>query len=122
MLRVTRGLYVAPVTTRYGKRPPAPEMVIRSLAVATREVIVANGARSANALGLTRQMPVREIFLTSGRSRILHLGKTEIVIKHAPKWQMALGASYAGQAVRALAWIGPLHVYSSDADTQFQRL
>lgn len=31
------------------------------------------------------------------------------MIKHAPKWQMALGASYAGQAVRALAWMGPLH-------------
>lgn len=106
---MARGLYVAPVTSRFGKRPPAPEMVIRSLAVATREVIVASGAQSANALGLTRQMPVQAIFLTSGRSRILQLGKTEIVIKHAPKWQMALGASYAGQAVRALAWMGPLH-------------
>lgn len=109
MLRVARGLYVAPVSTRFGKRPPATEKVIRSLAVATHEVIVASGARSANALGLTRQIPVREIFLTSGRSRILRLGKAEIVIKHAPKWQMALGASYAGQAVRALAWLGPHH-------------
>ncbi|AYF68468.1 DUF6088 family protein [Pseudomonas aeruginosa] len=109
LLRVARGLYVAPVTTRFGKRSPVPEMVIRSLAVATREVIVANGAWSANALGLTRQMPVRQIFLTGGRSRILYLGKTEIVIKHAPKWQMALGDSFAGQAVRALAWLGPPH-------------
>lgn len=109
LLRVARGLYVAPVSTRFGKRPPATEKVIRSLAVATHEVIVASGARSANALGLTRQIPVREIFLTSGRSRILRLGKAEIVIKHAPKWQMALGASYAGQAVRALAWLGPHH-------------
>ncbi|ENU4127876.1 DUF6088 family protein [Pseudomonas aeruginosa] len=109
LLRVARGLYVAPVTTRFGKRSPVPEMVIRSLAVATREVIVANGAWSAKALGLTRQMPVRQIFLTGGRSRILYLGKTEIVIKHAPKWQMALGDSFAGQAVRALAWLGPPH-------------
>ncbi|EOU9457964.1 TPA: DUF6088 family protein [Pseudomonas aeruginosa] len=109
LLRVARGLYVAPVTTRFGKRSPVPEMVIRSLAVATREVIVANGAWSANALGLTRQMPVRQIFLTGGRSRILYLGKTEIVIKHAPKWQIALGDSFAGQAVRALAWLGPPH-------------
>lgn len=109
LLRVARGRYVAPVTTRFGKRPPATERVIHSLVLATHEVIVASGAHSANALGLTRQMPVQEIFLTSGRSRILYLGKAEIVIKHAPKWQMALGASYAGQAVRALAWLGPHH-------------
>lgn len=115
LLRVARGLYVAPVTTRFGKRPPAPEMVIRSLAVATREVIVVHGARSANALGLTQQMPVRQIFLTSGRSRILHLGKAEIVIKHAPKWQMVLGDSFAGEAIRALAWMGPLHSLESAA-------
>lgn len=109
LLRVARGLYVVPIVSRFGRRSPAPEMVIRSLAEATREVIVAHGARSANALGLTRQVPVRQIFLTSGRSRILHLGKSEIVIKHAPKWQMILGDSFAGQAVRALAWMGPLH-------------
>lgn len=54
-------------------------------------------------------MPVRLIFLTSGRSRILHLGKSEIVIKHAPMRQMALGDSFAGQAVRALAWMGSRH-------------
>lgn len=78
LLRVGHGLYVAPVTSRFGMRPPAPEMVIRSLAVATREVIVASGVQSDHALGLMRQMPVQAIFLTSGRSRILHLGKTEM--------------------------------------------
>ncbi|MDH4671927.1 DUF6088 family protein, partial [Pseudomonas aeruginosa] len=106
---------VALIVSRFGKRSPAPEMVIRSLAEATRKVIVAHGARSANALGLTRQVPVRLIFLTSGRSRVLYLGKTEIVIKHAPKWQMILGDSFAGEAIRALAWMGPLHSHESAA-------
>lgn len=115
LLRVARGLYVAPIVSRFGRRSPAPKMVIRFLAEATREVIVAHGARSANALGLTQQMPVRQIFLTSGRSRTLHLGKTEIVIKHAPKWQMVLGDSFAGEAIRALAWMGPLHSLESAA-------
>lgn len=115
LLRVARGLYVAPIVSRFGRRFPAAKMVIRSFAEATREVIVVHGARSANALGLTRQMPVRQIFLTSGRSRILHLGKTEIVIKHAPKWQMVLGDSFAGEAIRALVWMGPLHSHESAA-------
>ena len=115
LLRVARGLYVVPIFSRFGRRSPAPEMVIRSLAEATREVIVVHGAMSANALGLTRQVPVRQIFLTSGRSRILHLGKSEIVIRHAPKWQMVLGDSFAGEAIRALAWMGPLHSHEPAA-------
>jgi hypothetical protein len=115
LLRVARGLYVAPIISRFGRRSPAPKMVIRSLSEATPEVIVVHGAQSANALGLTRQMPVRQIFLTSGRSRTLHLGKTEIVIKHAPKWQMVLGYSFAGEAIRALAWMGPLRSHESAA-------
>jgi hypothetical protein len=36
--------------------------------------VVANGAAEANALGLTTQVPTREVFFTSGASRTLQLG------------------------------------------------
>jgi hypothetical protein len=32
LLRVARGTYVAPVSSRFGTRPPAPEKVIKALA------------------------------------------------------------------------------------------
>lgn len=110
LMRVSRGLYVAPITSRFGKRAPATEKVVRSLASKTHEVIATSGARAANALGLTRQVPVREVFLTTGRARTLQLGNARVQIEHAPRWMLALGTTSAGEAVRALAWLGQEHV------------
>lgn len=85
LLRVARGTYVAPVVSRFGSRAPAPEKVVRSLAKRSGEIVVPHGANSANALGLTQQVPIKEVYLTSGRTRKLKLGKGEILVKHAPR-------------------------------------
>ncbi|VVE56659.1 hypothetical protein PHO31112_05106 [Pandoraea horticolens] len=113
LLRVARGMYVAPVSSRFGTRSPSPEKVVRAFAEKSGEIVVSHGANSANALGLTQQVPTREIFLSSGRSRKLNLGRSVVTIKHAPQWMLALGSGPAGEAVRALAWMGQAHVNKS---------
>lgn len=113
LLRVARGAYAAPVSSRFGSRAPAPEKVVKALAEQSGEIIVPHGASAANALGLTQQVPIREVYLTSGRTRKLKLGRSEVLVKHAPHWMLALGARPAGAAVRALAWIGPTHAGKS---------
>lgn len=113
LLRVARGAYTIPVSSRFGARPPAPEKVVRALAEQNGEIVVPHGASAANALGLTQQVPIREVYLTSGRTRKLKLGRSEILVKHAPRWMLALGARPAGAAIRALAWIGPSHAGKS---------
>lgn len=113
LLRVARGSYAAPVSSRFGSRAPAPEKVVQALAEQSGEIVVPHGASAANALGLTQQVPIREVYLTSGRTRKLHLGRSEVLVKHAPRWMLALGARPAGAAVRALAWIGPSHAGES---------
>jgi hypothetical protein len=37
----------------------------------------------------------------------MNLGKQVVELRHAPRWQLALANRPAGQAVRALAWLGP---------------
>jgi hypothetical protein len=113
LLRVARGTYVTPVSSRFGSRAPAPEMVVKSLAKRSGEIVVPHGASSANTLGLTQQVPIREVYLTSGRIQKLKLGRGEILVKHAPRWMLTLGTRPAGAAVRALAWIGPAHADES---------
>lgn len=113
LLRVARGAYVAPVSSRFGSRPPSPEKVIQALAEQNGEVVVPHGASSANVLGLTQQVPIREVYLTSGKTRELTLGHSTVLVKHAPRWMMALGSGPAGAAVRALAWMGPTHAGKS---------
>lgn len=106
LLRVGRGLYLRPVETRFGKRPPSVERVVQALAESKGEVIASHGAAAANALGLTTQVPVRAVYLTSGRSRRLELGAQTVELRHAPAWQLAMAGRPAGDAIRALAWLG----------------
>ncbi len=113
LMRVARGTYVAPVSSRFGSRAPAPEKVVKAMAEQSGETIAPHGASAANALGLTQQVPTREVYLTSGRTRKLKLGRSELLIKHAPRWMLALGNGPAGAAIRALAWMGPTHAGSS---------
>ena len=107
LMRVCRGIYVRPIRTRFGPRPPVVEKVIASLAELWGEPIVPCGGAAANALGLTRQVPVRSVYLTSGRSRKLRLGELTVELRHAPRWQLAAPNWPAGEVVRALSWLGP---------------
>jgi hypothetical protein len=106
LLRLGRGLYVMPAETRFGSRPPTVENVVRGIEARQGETVVPHGAAEANSLGLTTQVPVREVFLTSGRTRNLNLGGREVELRHAPGWQLVLPRRAAGAAVRALSWAG----------------
>jgi hypothetical protein len=107
-MRAGRGRYVLPVETRFGKRPPSVEATAEALANARGETIAPSGAAAANALGLTTQVPVQAIYLTSGKSRRVTLEKQTIEFRHVPSWQLMPGP--AGNAIRALNWIGPNRV------------
>ena len=107
LLRLGRGAYAVPVQGRFGLRPPTSASVVQAIESASGETVVASGAAEANALGLTTQVPTREVYLTSGPSRRLTLGNRAIELQHGNRWQMLLGKRPAGQVIRALIWLGP---------------
>lgn len=107
LIRASRGVYLRPIASRFGMRAPSVEQAVEALAAQRGEIIVSNGAAAANSLGLTTQMPIRSVYLTSGRSRTMNLGQQVIELRHAPRWQLTLANRPAGEAVRALAWLGP---------------
>ena len=107
LMRVCQGVYVRPTQTQFGPCPPPIEKVIESLSSMWGETIVPCGGALANALGLTTQVPVRSVYLTSGRRRNLSFGKLVVELRHAPRWQLVAPYRPAGDAVRALAWLGP---------------
>lgn len=106
LLRAGRGVYVLPVESRFGRRAPSVEKTIVGLAAVCGERVANSGAMAAHVLGLTAQVPVKCVFLTSGSSRTLTLGRERIELRHAPPWRLALAGRRAGEAVRALAWLG----------------
>ena len=107
LIRVGRGAYCRPIQGRFGVRPPSTESVVQAIESASGETVVPSGAAEANALGLTTQVPTREVYLTSGLSRRLKLGNREVELKRGNRCQMLLGKRAAGKAIRALIWLGP---------------
>lgn len=117
LLRAGRGIYVLPVKGKFGARAPEVAKVVQEWASQRGETVVGSGAAAANALGLTTQVPVRQVFLTSGRSRRLKLGAQTIELRHAPSWQLIYPGQTAGEVIRSLAWVGP-----SGAEAALSRL
>ena len=106
LLRVGRGLYVRPVKTRFGVRTPDVATVLEAVQKETGEVIAPSGAATANQFGLTTQVPLRAVYLTSGRTRHLKLGAQTVKLQHAPRWQLTLADKPSGAVIRVLAWGG----------------
>lgn len=107
--RVRRGVYVRPVQTRFGRRAPETSRVVSQLSHLRSEAIVPHGAAAANALGLTTQVPVRVVYLTSGRSGSLTIGGQKIELQHAPRKELEV-AGKPGEAIRAMRYLGLEHV------------
>ena len=106
LLRISRGLYVRPVHTRFGLRSPEVSTVLAAVQRETGEVIAPSGAATANQFGLTTQVPLRPVYLTSGRTRHLKLGAQTVELQHVPRWQLTLAEKPAGAVIRVLAWGG----------------
>ena len=108
LVKITRGRYALPVRSRFGTRPPAPEVVLAQLNQEGAQQLVSSGAAAANALGLTTQMPVEQTFLARTRSQKRYIfGKQQVTIRPAAAWNFLLADRPAGQAIRALTWLGP---------------
>lgn len=122
LMRVSRGVYVRPEISRHaGIVPPSSEKILK--VVAEGEKIAMTGAEAAQRLGLTTQMVLKEIYLTSGRSRTIKLedGRT-IVLRHASPKKMILSGRLAGVALSALLWMGKNEVTEDTINYLRQKL
>ncbi len=111
LLRICSGEYVRPVKTRFGTRAPSVSRIVAALAHMRGETIVCHGSAAANDLGLTTQVPVRSVYLTSGQPGELRVGSEVVELMHVRNWQLAAPGERAGEAIRAMAYLGPASVH-----------
>ena len=102
LFRIARGVYVLPMEGRYGKYSPPIYDTVNALAKQEGFLVSRTGAVAANVLGLTTQVPMKEIFLTTGKPLRLSFKKLGVELRPAPSWNVALGDSKAGLAIRAI--------------------
>ena len=106
--RLARGLYDFPkLHPKLGALSPAPDDVAHALARETGSQVQISGARAANALGLSTQVPAQSTYLTDGPSRRVVLGKRVVDLRHASPKHLIAPGSAAGTVVQALRHVGP---------------
>jgi hypothetical protein len=107
VVRMQRGVYVRPgVHPVLGAVTPAPEAAVRVAARARGQRLEIGGPEAARRFGLTTQVPMQTTFLTSGRSRIVVVGRRSVRLEHVSDAYLAHAGTPAGAALSALRHVG----------------
>lgn len=107
IIRLMRGIYARPKFSRYIEGPvyPSLEAILKTISASTGEVFQVHGAEAVRQLGLSTQAPVKPMFLTNGRSRILFIGNIDVKLRKVSQRKLILAGTLAGIAVSALWYL-----------------
>lgn len=109
--RLARGVYDFPREhPTLGPLLPSPDAVAKAVAGRDRTRLQPTGAYAANALGLTKQVPARVVFLTDGPSRIIRVGAKTIQFRRTTPKNMETAGRLSGLVIQAFRELGKDHV------------
>lgn len=103
---LSRGVYLKTEETRFGLVYPPIEDIAKSIARRDNAQVIPTGATAQNILGLSTQVPMNAVFLTSGSARIIKLGSRTITFRRAVPKNFAVQGRYTSLIVQALKSIG----------------
>ncbi len=80
--RMGQGIYVIPKNDKvFGKVLPSMEQLAEALAKKEHVKIKPSGQYALNKVGLSSQVPMRLVYLTTGNSKRIQIGKNAIIFK-----------------------------------------
>jgi hypothetical protein len=105
--RAGRGLYHVPRNhPTLGPLGPSYDAIQDLVQRKTGGDVFPTGAHAANVLGLSDQVPVRSWYLTTGPTRRIGSGKSEIILRHVSSRFVSTKNPKSAQVILALRWIG----------------
>ena len=104
--RLSRGVYLKTKETRYGLVYPPVEKIAKAIAKRDKANIVATGETALYILGLTTQVPMNAVFLTSGSKRDIRIGERTIKFKNATPKTFSIRGAQTSMTVQAMKAIG----------------
>jgi hypothetical protein len=106
--RLTQGVYDYPrIHKKLGILAPNPDDVATVLAAKAGSRVQVSGARAANLLGLTDQVPAQLVYLTDGPPHRVKIGAQIIRLKPASPSKFPGAGTKAGLAIQAIRAVGP---------------
>lgn len=81
--KLAPGLYARPKQSRFGTLPPSQTSVLKALETKYSAVIVPSGAKAANAIGLSTQLPMRQVYISNKRISPIKVGSQTITFQYS---------------------------------------
>lgn len=81
LVRLTNGIYAKPAHTQYGMAMPSMIQVAEAIAERDHVQILPVGETAENMFGLSEQVPMKTVFLSSGSARPINIGGRTIQFK-----------------------------------------
>lgn len=105
--RVYRGIYMRPKNSPYiGRIQPSALEVVRFLAKEKGHKLQLHGAEAVRQLGLSTQMQIKPIYLTSGSNRVVRVRNSTVQLIHQSPIRMQHAGTRIGVALTALFYLG----------------
>ena len=109
--RIGRGIYDFPKAhDRLGLLSPSPDNLAVAVANQTGDAIFPSGARAANMLGLSDQVPAKSVYLTTGASKTRKIGTKTLNFRHTNIPPAHKNNYKATLVIQALLHIGKAYI------------
>ena len=106
IVRISMGIYVKPIMSRFGVVYPPVDDIMRAIAKRDNAKILPTGNTAMNKLGLSTQVPMNSEYITSGSAREIAIGKRTIRLKRSAPRNFAYKGELMPVLVQAMKAIG----------------
>ena len=110
LVRLANGVYLKTTITKFGPVYPSPAEIAEAIARRDHAQVLMSGLAAENYFGLSTQVPMKVVFLTSGSARKLIVGNTTIEFKRGVPKNFAFKDKTMATLCLALKSIGNGHV------------
>jgi len=116
--RVRRGIYYIPEISRWGEVPPSQSKIIQALSRGMNTAFVPDGANALYQLGLTQQVPMKQVYLTNKQISTISIGKTEIEFKKVSPKKLSGAKNGVAVYLSAIEYLGKDEALHEDIQTK----
>jgi hypothetical protein len=106
LCRLSHGIYYKPVITRLGILYPEIPEIVKAIARRDDAQILPTGETAQNILGLSTQMPMNHVYLTSGSARKLMIGTKTVTFKRCVPKNFTCRNEFLAILIQAMKSIG----------------
>lgn len=106
LCRLAKGIYYKPVMTKFGVLMPDVQELVKAIARRDNAQVLPTGETAANLLGLSTQVPMNYVYLTSGSARKIVIGKKTVTFKRCVPKNFACQSEFLAVLIQAMKAIG----------------